>query len=105
MWKWLKSVKQFLDSHSFGVAVLAALVVIALGAGFTTWKWDSLHGSQHRNEREHHAAKYGSADCWRAGDSVCGVAWVGGGTAVGYGATAGSYCPRAIRHRATRPVI
>ena len=44
MREWIKSAQRFLDSHSFGVAVAAALVVIALGAGFTAWKWDSLHG-------------------------------------------------------------
>ena len=44
MRKWPEQVKCFLDAHSFGVAVVAALVVIALGAGFTAWKWEELHG-------------------------------------------------------------
>ena len=42
---WLESVRGFLDSHSFGIAVVAAVFVVAAGAGFTAWQWDWLHGS------------------------------------------------------------
>ena len=42
--KWPRSTRTFLDSHSFGVAVVAALLVVAAGVGFTAWHWDWLHG-------------------------------------------------------------
>ena len=45
MSKWLESVKGFLDSHSFGTAVVAAIFVVAAGAGFTAWQWEWLHGT------------------------------------------------------------
>ena len=45
MWKWIGSIKRFLDSHSFGSAVVAAIVVVAAGVGFTAWQWNWLHGS------------------------------------------------------------
>lgn len=45
MRKRLEQIKYFLDANSFRAAVVAAVVVVAAGAGFTVWQWDWLHGS------------------------------------------------------------
>ena len=41
----LERARKFLDAHSFGAAVVAAVAVVAAGVGFTAWQWDWLHGS------------------------------------------------------------
>ena len=44
MRKLQEQIQCFLNAHSFGVAVVAAIVVVAAGVGFTAWQWDWLHG-------------------------------------------------------------